>query len=301
MELRLLRYFLAVAREQGISKAAESLHVTQPTLSRQIMDLEKELGAKLLERSKNGKGVKLTNAGALLYERAEDIISLSEKTVKEFNSLSEGEIIGDVSIACAESKNISFLAECIKSLKRKCPKIQFHLYAGDSERALEKLDNGLFDFAVIVENVNLKKYNCLTPRALDRWGAVMRKDSTLAQKRFIAPKDLLGLPILVSRQALAADLPKWFGDDIEKLNIAATLDLSYNGTVLVQNGIGCLLTFDGLANTGPDSQLCFRPLKPELTTEMHVVWRRKQQFTPAAEAFLNEMMAANFHRSGKKR
>ena len=159
------------------------------------------------------------------------------------------------------------------------------------ERVLEKLDKGLFDFAVIFENVDLEKYNCLTVNAVDRWGVVMRRDDKLAHKRFISPKDLIDKPIMVSRQALAADLPKWFGDDTGRLNVVATLDLSYNGSVLAKNGTGYLLTFDGLVNTGIGSPLCFRPLRPALTTAMYVVWRKHQQFTKAGELFLNEIKA----------
>ena len=288
MELRVLRYFLAIVRENGISKAADALHVTQPTLSRQIMDLEDELGERLFERGRQGQGVVLSAAGKLLYERAADIVSLAEKTAQDVKSFG-GEIFGEISIACAESKNMSFLADAMRALKKTHPHIRYHLYAGDSERVLEKLDNGLFDFAVIVENVDLHKYNCLTLPATDRWGVVLRRDSPLAEKAFVEPCDLLALPIMVSRQALSADLPKWFGDDVENLNVAVTLDLPYNGTVLVREGVGVLLSFEGLANTSEESDLCFRPLKPELKSEIHVVWRRRQQFSRAASVFLDEL------------
>jgi DNA-binding transcriptional LysR family regulator len=289
MELRVLKYFLEAARQGNITKAAEALSVTQPTMSRQLKDLEWELGEKLFERT--NYAIRLTPAGELLKERAQEIVELSDKTLSDFKALGEDEITGEISIAAAESKNISFIAECINSLKQTCPKICYNLYAGDSERVLEKLDKGLFDFAVIVENVDLEKYNCLTVPAVDRWGVVMRKDDELALKKFITPKDLLDKPIMVSRQALAADLPKWFGDDISRLNVVATLDLSYNGSVLARSGTGYLLTFDGLVDTGSDSKLCFRPLKPALTTAMYVVWRKHQHFTKAGELFLNEIRA----------
>ena len=284
MEIRVLRYFLEAARQGSISKAAQVLHVTQPTMSRQLKDLEWELGEKLFVRS--NYSIRLTHAGELLRERAEDILGIVDKTMMDFRSLEDGGVSGEISIACAESKNISFLGRCIQRLKRDYPKIRYHLYSGDSERALEKLDKGLFDFAVLVENVDLEKYNCLTVHAVDRWGVVMRRDSPLADRDYIVPEDLLGVPILCSRQALAADMPKWFGDDISKLNIAATLDLSYNGSVLVREGTGCLLTFDGIIDTSPDAPLCFKPLMPELTTAMHVVWRRNQQFSQASRLFL---------------
>ncbi len=271
----------------SITKAAEKLNVTQPTMSRQIKDLEWELGEKLFERT--NYSIRLTPAGELLRERAEDILSMTDRTVDDFRALKENGIKGDVAIACAESKNISFLAKCINKLKVDYPGIRFHLYAGDSERVLEKLDKGLFDFAVIVENVDLKKYNCITVHAVDRWGVVMRRDSELAEKDYIEPEDLLGRPVMVSRQALEADIPRWLGDSTEKLDVIATLDLSYNGSVLAREGCGHLLTFDGLVDTSNSSPLCFRPLMPELTTSMYVVWRKHQHFSKAGELFLRTL------------
>ncbi len=286
MELRVLKYFLEAARQGNITKASESLNVTQPTMSRQIKDLEWELGEKLFERT--NYAIKLTPAGELLRERAEDILSMADKTLLDFKALKEDEISGDIAIACAESKNISFLAKCINQLKITHPKIRFHLYSGDSERVLEKLDKGLFDFAVIVENVDLEKYNQLTLHAVDRWGVIMRRDAELADRDFIEPADLIGKPIMVSRQSLGADLPRWLGDETEKLNVVASLDLTYNGSVLAKEGMGYLLTFEGLVNTA-DSPLCFKPLMPELTTSMYVIWRKHQNFTRAGEIFLEEL------------
>ena len=289
MELRVLKYFLEAARLGNITRAAENLHVTQPTMSRQIKDLEEELGEKLFERT--NYAIRLTAAGELLRERAEDILSMADKTLLDFKALKADEISGDIALACAESRNISFLAKCINLLKKAHPRIRFHLYAGDSERVLEKLDKGLFDFAVIVENVDVEKYNSLTVHAVDRWGVVMRRDCKLADRDFIEAGDLVDKPLMVSRQALSADLPKWFGDDTARLNVVATLDLTYNGSVLAREGVGYLLTFDGLVDTGADSPLCFKPLSPELTTSMYVVWRRQQQFTRAAGAFLETLKA----------
>ncbi|MCR5763476.1 MAG: LysR family transcriptional regulator [Treponema sp.] len=287
MELRVLKYFLEAARLGNITKAAESLNVTQPTMSRQIKDLEWELGEKLFERT--NYSIKLTPAGCLLRERAEDILEMADKTLSDFKALKEDEIAGDVTIACAESKNISFLAKCINQLKVSHPKIRFHLYSGDSERILEKLDKGLFDFAVVVESVDLEKYNQLTVHAVDRWGVVMRRDSELAVLDYVEPKDLIGKPVMVSRQALAADFPRWLGDDTDRLNVVATLDLTYNGSVLAREGCGYLLTFEGLANTGKESPLCFKPLMPELTTSMYVIWRKHQNFSRAGKIFLEKL------------
>ncbi len=287
MELRVLKYFLEAARLGNITRAAERLHVTQPTMSRQIKDLEWELGEKLFERT--NYAIRLTPAGELLRERAEEILSMSEKTLQDFKALREDEISGDLAIACAESQTIRFLAQCINQIQAAHPKIRYHLYAGDSERVLEKLDKGLFDFAVIVENVDLEKYNCLTVHAVDRWGVVLHRGDALASRDFIEPRDLMDKPLLVSRQALSADMPKWFGDALSRLNVIATLDLSYNGSVLAKEGTGYLLTFDRLVDTSETSELCFRPLMPELTTSMYVVWRKHQQFTRAGNVFLETM------------
>ena len=288
MELRVLRYFLEAARRGNITRAAESLNVTQPTMSRQIKDLENELGETLFDRS--GYAIKLTKAGELLRERAEDIVAMADKTLLDFRSLGEDDITGEITIAAAESENVSFLARCIHAVRKAHPNVRCDLYAGDSERALERLDKGLFDFALIVEHVDVEKYNCLTVPGADEWGVVMRRDSPLSKKETITKEDVRGLPLIASRQALRADLPKWFGDDMARLNIAATLDLSYNGSRLVREGTGYLLTFGGIV--GEDDTLCFRPLSPTLTTKMHVIWRRGEQLTRAARALLDKMRRA---------
>lgn len=271
----------------NVSRAADNLCVTQPTVSRQLKELEEELGEKLFERT--NYAIRLTPAGELLRERAEDILSMADRTVQDFKSLKEDEVVGEIAIACAESRNVNFLSKCIAILRDDYPKIKYNLYSGDSERALEKLDKGIFDFAVVVDNVDLEKYNCLAVRSVDRWGVVMRRDDLLAKRDFIEPKDLLDKPLMASRQAMVADLPKWFGDDISKLNVIVGLDLSYNGSVLAKEGTGYLLTFDGLVDTSRSSRLCFRPLMPELTTNMYIIWRRGQQFTRAGELFLDTL------------
>lgn len=271
----------------NVSRAADNLCVTQPTVSRQLKELEEELGEKLFERT--NYAIRLTPAGELLRERAEDILSMADRTVQDFKSLKEDEVVGEIAIACAESRNVNFLSKCIGILQDDYPKIKYNLYSGDSERALEKLDKGIFDFAVVVDNVDLEKYNCLAVRSVDRWGVVMRRDDPLAKQDFIEPRDLLDKPLMASRQAMVADLPKWFGDDISKLNVIVGLDLSYNGSVLAKEGTGYLLTFDGLVDTSRTSRLCFRPLMPELTTNMYIIWRRGQQFTRAGELFLDTL------------
>lgn len=287
MELRVLRYFLEVARERNITHAAERLHISQPTLSKQLKELEGELGKKLFVRG--NYNVRLTDEGMLLRKRAEDILDMVGKTEEEFKSL--GEVTGgDIRIGCAESDGIKHLARCVKALQEDYPRIRIHLYSGDTEDLAERLDRGQLDFVVISQEVDLSRYNYLKLPAIDTWGVIMRKDSPLANKEAVHMKDLLNLPLICSRQGVAEDYPKWFGEKVDTLNIIATFNLSYNAAILVQEGIGYLIGFEKqLLNTGADSELCFRPLMPRLETKIHFVWKKYQVFTPAAELLLNEM------------
>lgn len=291
MEIRVLRYFLEIAREGSVTRAAERLHVSQPTLSKQIKELEAELGKKLFIRS--SFSVRLTEEGMLLRKRAEDILDMVGKTEAEFKAL--GEITGgDVRIGCAESDGMKYLAQRVKSLQEQYPRLRLHLYSGNTEDVEERLDRGLLDFAVIAQEVDLSKYNYLEFPAADTWGVVMRKDSPLAKKEAVRMKDLLNLPLICSRQGITEDYPKWFGEKVDTLNIVATFNLSYNAGVLVREGMGYLITFDKLVNTGSDSELCFRPLTPVLETKLYFVWKKYQVFTPAAELLLNEVRE-HFH------
>lgn len=286
MEIRVLRYFLEVAREGSVTHAAERLHVSQPTLSKQIKELEAELGKKLFVRS--SFSVRLTEEGMLLRKRAEDILDMIDKTEEEFKTL--GEITGgDVRIGCAESDGMKYLARRLKCLQEQYPRLRLHLYSGNTEDVEGRLDRGLLDFAVIAQEVDLSKYNYLEFPAADTWGVVMRKDSPLAKKEAVRMKDLLNLPLICSRQGITEDYPKWFGEKVDTLNIVATFNLPYNAGILVREGIGYLITFDKLINTSTDSALCFRPLMPTLKTKLYFVWKKYQVFTPAAQLLLNEM------------
>lgn len=288
MELRVLRYFLEVAREGNITHAAQRLHISQPTLSKQLKELERELGKKLFVRG--NYNVRLTDEGMLLRKRAEDILDMVGKTEEEFKAL--GEITGgDVRTGCAESDGMKHLARRVKSLQERYPRFRLHLYSGNTEDVAERLDRGLLDFAVLAQDVDLSKYSCLEMPDADTWGVVMRKDSPLAEKDAVRRNDLLDLPLICSRQGITEDYPRWFGERVDTLNIVATFNLSYNAGVLVREGVGYLLTFDKLVNTGADSELCFRPLIPALETKLYFVWKKYQVFTPAAELLLNEMRA----------
>lgn len=286
MEIRVLRYFLEIAREGNMTRAADTLHVTQPTLSKQMKELELDLGKKLFRRGSTN--ISLTDEGMLLRKRAEDILEMVDKTISEFQGLDDitG---GDVVIGCAESYHIRYLAQIIRQVQNRYPGLRYHIKSGDTSQVTEKLDRGLYDFAVIVEPPDLSKYNYLTFPEADTWGLLMRKDHPLAQKAAIHIDDLYGIPIFCSEQAAKADLPRWCGEKMDELRIAGTFTLTYNASMFVREGLGSLLTFDRLADTSETSELCFRPIEPALETWMYVIWKKYQVFTPIAERLLQQL------------
>ena len=286
MELRVLRYFLEVAREGNVTHAAQRLHVSQPTLSRQLKDLEDELGKKLFTRS--NYSIKLTEEGILLRKRAEDILEMADKTLAEFKALDEVNG-GDIHIGCAESNGIAPFIRVIQKLKEKYPRIRYHFYSSGTDAVNERLDRGLLDFAIIIQEVDLEKYNYLKMPSQDHWGLIMYKDHPLAKHSCIHLKDLTEIPLILSRQAMREEMPRWFGEVQDKLNIVATYDLLFNTSVMVREGFGCVLGFDGLVYTGPDSDLCFRPLEPTLTSPMYIIWKKYQVFSPVASLLLEEL------------
>lgn len=286
MEIRVLRYFIEIAREGNMSRAAETLHVSQPTLSKQMKELEKELGKKLFKRGSTT--LTLTDEGMLLRKRAEDILEMVDKTTDEFKAL-DNIMGGDVQIGCAESYLIKYLARAIGQLKADYPLLRYHLSSGNTEQVTEKLDKGLLDFAVIVEPPSLSKYNYIEIPGSDVWGLLMKRDNPLTKKKTIVVDDLLGLDLICSDQAIKVDIPRWCGEKVDMLNFTGTTNLFYNGSVFVKEGLGSMLTFDRLADTGADSGLCFRPLSPALETKMYVIWKKYQVFTPIANLLINEL------------
>lgn len=291
MELRILRYFLAVAREETITGAANFLHVTQPTLSRQIKDLEEELGQKLLVRGSHR--VTLTPEGMLLRKRAEEIIAMVDKTEAEFSAL-KGTLNGDVYIGGGETDAMHLIAAVCHKLQTNYPGIHYHLHSGNAEDVTERLEKGLLDFGLLIQPTDLTKYNYLSLPVKDTWGAIMRKDSPLAEKSEIRVQDLAELPLIFSRQVLKQrmetnELADWFGDAWENLNIVTTFNLIYNATVMAKQGMGYVIALDKLADTSEESALCFRPLSPRLESGLDIVWKKYQVFSPAAEMFLEEL------------
>ncbi len=294
MEIRVLRYFLAVAREESITAAANFLHLTQPTLSRQIHDLEEELGQQLLVRKSHR--VVLTPEGMLLRKRAEEILTMVDKTESEFRSM-ETTVSGDVYIGSGETQAIRKIAKIIRQLQQDYPEIRYHMHSGNAPDITDRLDNGLLDFGILIQPADIAKYDSLELPAKDVWGVVMRKDSPLAAKECICKEDLCTVPLLCSRQAVLSQrhgnaFAAWFGADFDKLNIVSTYNLIYNAAVMVEEGVGYAVTLDNLANTSAASDLCFRPLSPRLESGLNVVWKKYQVFSPAAEIFLDRLKAA---------
>ncbi|MGF9943870.1 LysR family transcriptional regulator [Priestia megaterium] len=297
MEIRVLRYFLAVAREGNITKAADVLHVTQPTLSRQLKDLEQELGKKLFIRSSHS--VILTDEGMLLRNRAEEIVNMVDKLEAEFSSMEET-IGGDVYIGGGETEAMKHIARVAKDVQVRYPNIRYHLYSGNEEDITERLDKGLLDFGILIQPADISKYNYLNMPAKDVWGVVMRKDSSLALKESIQAADLLNVPLICSRQAMKQTFSKnefadWFGEDFHKLNIVTTYNLAYNAAIMVEEGVGYAITLDKIVNTSTASNLCFRPLQPRLESGLNIVWKKHHVLSAAANAFLKELQEEFAH------
>lgn len=291
MEIRVLRYFLAVAREGSITAAANYLHLTQPTLSRQLKDLEEELGQTLLIRKSHR--VTLTPEGMLLRKRAEEIIAMVDKTQSEFVSLGNT-VSGNVYIGGGETRVMKEIATVIRDIQTAFPAIHFHLYSGNAEDVTERLDKGLLDFGVLIQPADLSRYQSLQLKGKDQWGVLMPKDSPLAAKKTIKKEDLLDLPLICSRQAIRRhisgnEFSHWFGEDFERLNIVSTFNLIYNAALLVEAGAGYAISLDGLTDTSRDSALCFRPLSPRLESRLAIVWKKDQVFSPAAQLFLDRI------------
>ncbi len=283
MEIRTLRYFLAVAREENMSRAAEALHVTQPTLSKQLKGLEEELGKKLFTR--HSFSIKLTDEGLLLRSRAEDLISMADKIEQEFVSLDDISG-GELYFGLAESYQIRFLARSIKAFKQDYPNLHYHITSGDTEQIAEKLDKGILDFLVLVETPDSKKYDYIEFPQSDTWGLVMPDGDPLAKKDSVCLDDLVGLPLFCSEQAWNGDIKSWAGSRFAELQLEGSFRLSYNGSVFAREGLGYLLTYDHLVNTSKDSGLVFRPLSPKLENKIYIVWKRYQAFTPIAKRFM---------------
>ena len=290
MELRVLQYFLAVAREQSISAAAESLHLSQPTLSTQLKGLEEQLGKQLLIRgTKGSRKVLLTEEGMVLRKRAEEILELVRITENEI-SRSDEVVAGDVYIGAGESDMIRIFARAAQQLQQRYPDIHYHILSGNAAFVQEYLERGLIDIGVVYGPVDTAVYNAVPAPVRDTWGVLMRRDSPLAQKEYIQPQDLWDKPLILSAQKNDdLSMVHWMQRDISKLQVVATYNLVFNASLLVEEGLGYALCFDKLINVTGDSRLCFRPLFPKMEAEASIIWKRYQVFPKAAQKFIEAL------------
>ena len=286
MELRLLEFFFAVAREQNITAAAKALHISQPALSTQLKNMEAELGKKLLIRGvKGSRKVILTEEGMILRKRAEEMLLLMRRTEEEITGFDET-IAGNVFIGTGETEIVRLFAKASKKLQQKYPDIRYNISSGNAEYVLEYLDKGLIDFGLLFTEIDAQKYEAIPVPIKDTWGVLMRKNSPLAEKEMICPEDLWDKPLIVPQQkGDNAYLGRWLQREESELHIVATYNLLFNASLLVDEGLGYALCYDKLINT-QGSNLCFRPLSPQLEAPGFIVWKKYQVFSKAANIFL---------------
>lgn len=291
MEIRVLKYFLTTIREGNITKAAKYLNLTQPNLSRQINMLERDIGHKLFERKHNN--IILTPEGILLKKRAEEIINMVDKTRAEFN-FTDKVIAGDIFIGAGETWAMSLVASVMKDVQSDYPHIRYNIYSGNFQDITEKLDKGLLDFGLLIDPADLSKYDYLKIPLKDTWGLAMRKDSPLSNKKNITKRDLLNIPLIISRQVIETeiednDFSRWFYDTFDNLNITATYNLIYNALIMVSEGMGYALCLDKLIDNMYHKNICFIPLKPKLESSINIVWKKNQEFSRASKIFLDRL------------
>lgn len=287
MEFRILKYFLAVAQEGNITRAAETLHTSQSNLSRQLAELEDQVGKKLFERG--SREITLTEEGMFLHKRAKEIIELTERTESDLVSFNEA-AGGVVHIGAAETYAMRLLADSMCRLRESYPRIQFDIFSGSTIEVTEQLQKGLLDFGILVAPVDLQKYDYLKLPVNDTFGILMRKDSPLSKLKVIRPEDIRNLPVICSRQQLDGNiLSGWLGCDAKSLNIVSTFNLITTPAMMVEAGLGYAFSFDKLVNTAGDSELCFRPLEPTVETGLYLVWKKYQIFSKAARLFLEHL------------
>lgn len=287
MELRVLRYFLAVAAEENITEAAQRLHITQPTLSRQMMELEEELGVRLFVRGRRSRTITLTEAGIFLRKRAEEIVLLADKTEAAFAASG---VAGDVYVAAGETDAVRLLVRAARLLREQNPHIRCHVFSGDGATVEERLEKGLADFGVLLGPFDPARFDCLTLPVKDTWGVLTRRDSPLAEGESVRAEDLWDKPLILSRQVTSgSQLFRWLKKEPAELNVAAYYNLAYNSSLMAAEGLGCALILDKLIHVSGDSELCFHPLEPRLEIEVHLVWKKHQVFSKAAELFLAQL------------
>ena len=292
MDMRILKYFLAVADEGNITRAAARLHVSQPALSTQLAALEDELGHKLFERS--ARGIALTEKGIALRRRADDLVDLAERIEAEIKAEDSGELVGTVSIGAGETPAFRFVARAAEELHRTNPKLCFSVSSGNGEDIVAHLREGTFDLGVLVGPGRYDGFDYLTLPYTHHWGLAVRKDSPLAAKKRISPKDARGIPLICSRQAMVKEfLAGWFGCPFGKLEVVATYNLIYNAAVFVDAGLGAAVCIDGMIPQEFAERVVFRPFAPALTSDVYLAWRRNAVLPPAAAALVDAIRQMN--------
>ena len=287
MDIRTMQYYLAVVREGTISAAAQALHVAQPSLSRQMKELEEELGVTLFVRG--NRKITLTEEGMVLRKRAEEMVRLMQMTEEEISQI-KNHISGSVRIGAGESWSFHYLSRAAASIAAEHPDIRFHITSGDTQDLMDELNNGLIDFAVIFTNVDHTLYQSIELPVKDSFGLLMPKDCPLAEKSEIRLSDLRGLPVIISRAAA----PHYTGsEELSSLNIVATYNLIYNASLLVEDGLGYAICFDKLINTTGDSPLCMRPIVPAMKSTGYLIWKKYQVFSPAVQMFIDRVREDN--------
>lgn len=290
MDFRVLNYFLTVAQEKTISKAAESLHLSQPTLSKQLKELEEELGVQLFTRG--NREITLTEDGHYLVNRGKEILSLVDTTM---TNLSSNETIsGEIVIGGGETKAMQFIAESVRVLTEEYPDVKIHLYSGNADDVSEKLDKGILDFGIVIDPVEKKKYDYLRLPRTDQWGILFHKDHPYAKKKAILPEDLKSLSLFVSSQSLVDDqIGEWLGKNLDSQQIIGTYNLLYNASIMIKEGIGCALCIDEIINT-QGTDLTFVPLRPSLEANLNMIWKKNAIHSKAATVFL-KMIQTSIH------
>ena len=287
MEIRVLRYFLAVVREEGINRAAEVLHITQPTLSRQLSQLEEEVGVKLFHRG--AKKITLTNEGILLRRRAEEILSLVDRTEREL--IEQDEFIeGRIVIGCGELAAVQVLPEIIESFRERYPLVTYDIFTGNADLIKEQMEKGLIDIGVLLEPIDMEKFDFIRLTGKERWVVLMRPDNPLAEKAAVSAKDLEGLSLILPRRTnVQNELSNWFGDSLKNTQILFTSNLSTNGAIMVEEGLACSLVIEGSVPFLDKEKIAYRPLSPELTANSVLAWKKQQPFSLAATKFIEHM------------
>lgn len=287
MEIRVLRYFLTVVREESITKAAEVLHITQPTLSRQLSQMEEEVGVKLFNRG--SRKITLTNEGILLRRRAEEILHLVDKTEKELIEQDE-QVEGKITIGCGEIASVQLLPILFREFREKYPRIRFDIFTATADLVKEQMDKGLIDIGLLLEPIDMQKYDFIRLDRKENWVVLMRPDDSLTRKESVTAKDLSTLPLILPRRvSVQSELASWFGDYYEKLNVVFTSNLNTNGAIMVSNGLAYSLVVEGALPFWDQSKITYRPLSPSLTATSVLAWKRGQPFSVAATKFIEHI------------